>query len=344
VSRGLHLVGSVPMATGTQVMETLGAAFGPRLRRVTDGETGERQDWIIWLEKVFARHPAFERTSEQFRLHATAPVATRYRVKPGIDPDSIVIDNLYYAAIAAESYRDFARLKAAGTLPPQCRFQVTLAPAHSVLWLFVQEDQQLAIDRVYNRALIGEIEKMARAIPHDQLAIQIDIASAVFARLERGAATPYGRTKAEMQEIFTRKMAEIGNAVPRDIELLFHLCYGDANHKHVIEPTDSGDMVEFVNRLNGLMTRPIQLIHMPVPRNRSDDAYFAPLKQLRLQPETELCLGLVHYTDGVTGTRRRIAAAEKMVMDFSIATECGFGRRKPETIPELLRIHVDAAA
>jgi hypothetical protein len=26
-----------------------------------------------------------------------------------------------------------------------------------------------------------------------------------------------------------------------------------------------------------------------------------------------------------------------------IATECGFGRRRPETIPELLRIHAQAA-
>ena len=43
-------------------------------------------------------------------------------------------------------------------------------------------------------------------------------------------------------------------------------------------------------------------------------------------------------------TRRRLAAAEKRVKDFSIATECGFGRRLPETIPELLAIHAEVAA
>jgi hypothetical protein len=82
---------------------------------------------------------------------------------------------------------------------------------------------------------------------------------------------------------------------------------------------------------------------MPVPRDRSDEAYFAPLRGLHLRPETELCLGLVHYTDGLDGTRRRLATAEKFVKDFSIATECGFGRRDPATIPELLRIHAQAA-
>jgi len=82
---------------------------------------------------------------------------------------------------------------------------------------------------------------------------------------------------------------------------------------------------------------------MPVPRNRDDDAYFAPLQQLRLRPETVLCLGLVHHTDGVEGTTRRLATARRHVTDFSIATECGFGRRDPRTIPELLRIHAEVA-
>jgi hypothetical protein len=103
------------------------------------------------------------------------------------------------------------------------------------------------------------------------------------------------------------------------------------------------DMVEFTNRLLRGLTRSVQLVHMPVPRDRDDEAYFAPLRDLRLKLGTELCLGLVHYTDGLDGTRRRLATAEKFVKDFSIATECGFGRRDPATIPELLRIHAQAA-
>ena len=62
-----------------------------------------------------------------------------------------------------------------------------------------------------------------------------------------------------------------------------------------------GDMVEFANRVARQIKRPIQLIHMPVPRNRADDAYFEPLRKLKLRPETQLCLGLVHHTDGLDG-------------------------------------------
>jgi hypothetical protein len=82
---------------------------------------------------------------------------------------------------------------------------------------------------------------------------------------------------------------------------------------------------------------------MPVPRERSDEAYYAPLKNLKLKPGTELCLGLVHHTDGVAGTQKRLAAAERHMRDFSIGTECGFGRRPLDTIPELLRIHAEMA-
>jgi len=103
------------------------------------------------------------------------------------------------------------------------------------------------------------------------------------------------------------------------------------------------DIYALANRLSRWIRRPIELIHMPVPRERSDDGYFAPLKALDLPPGTELCLGLVHHTDGIDGTRQRLATAQRHVKDFSIATECGFGRRPPDTIPELLRIHAEVA-
>ena len=154
----------------------------------------------------------------------------------------------------------------------------------------------------------------------------------------------YGQSKEEMQETFAGiVIAARQLTCPADIDLMFHFCYGDAGHRHVVEPTDMGDMVDFANRLTARIPRPIQLIHMPVPRDRIDAAYFAPLARLRLNPATKLCLGLVHYTDGIDGTRARLATAQRFVADFSIATECGFGRRDPTTIPELLRIHALAS-
>jgi hypothetical protein len=80
-------------------------------------------------------------------------------------------------------------------------------------------------------------------------------------------------------------------------------------------------------------------MHMPVPAERDDDAFYAPLSALKLRPETELYLGLVHDTDGTEGTLRRIAAARRHVNDFGVATECGFGRRPAESVPALIDLH-----
>jgi hypothetical protein len=343
LSRNVHLVGSVPLRDAREVFETTSAVLGPRLKRIPDGETGERSDWITWLEPAFADNPALEKSDELFRIHATGTARIRYRLKPGKTAADVRFGNLFYADIAKASCAAFAALKAGGKIAKDVRFQIDLVPAHSVIWLFLQDDLHQPLDPIYNEALKREIDKIAAALPHDQIAIQFDVASAVFARLQRNEPNAYGKDRAEMLATFSRILTGLADHVPADIDLLFHFCYGDSNHKHVVEPRDMGDMVDVANRLSADIRRPIQLIHMPVPRDRTDDAYFEPLKRLTLRPETELCLGLVHYTDGVAGTRRRLATAQRHASSFSVATECGFGRRDPATIPELLRIHAEIA-
>jgi hypothetical protein len=343
MTRDVHLVGSVPLGNAREVFETVSAALGRHLKRIPDGETGERSDWITWLEPAFAANHALEKSDELFRIHATGTARIRYRLKPGKTASDVSFGNLFYSDIAKQSYAEFAALKRQGIVPKDCRFQIDLVPAHSVIWLFLQDDLHQPLDPVYNAALKREIDKIAQSLPHDQIAIQFDVASAVFARLQRNEPNAYGKNRDEMLATFSRILTDLAARVPEGVELLFHFCYGDSNHKHVVEPRDMGDMVDMANRLSADIKRPIDLIHMPVPRSRSDDAYFAALARLRLQPETELCLGLVHYTDGIAGTRRRLAAAERQVARFSIATECGFGRRDPSTIAELLRIHAEIA-
>jgi hypothetical protein len=93
------------------------------------------------------------------------------------------------------------------------------------------------------------------------------------------------------------------------------------------------------------VARPIQWIHMPVPIDRHDDAFFVPLANLQLGPPTELYLGLVHARDGVEGTRQRIEAAQKHVRHFGIASECGISRgRDPDLALKFIDTYAEAAA
>jgi hypothetical protein len=43
------------------------------------------------------------------------------------------------------------------------------------------------------------------------------------------------------------------------------------------------------------------------------------------------------------GMRRRLKTAQQFAQPSGVATECGFGRRPPETIPALLELHRAAA-
>jgi hypothetical protein len=82
---------------------------------------------------------------------------------------------------------------------------------------------------------------------------------------------------------------------------------------------------------------------MPVPKNRIDDDYFAPLAGLRLDPATELYLGLVHHDDA-PGDIARLTAARRHARVDGIATECGMARGDPARLSALLAAHVHAAS
>jgi hypothetical protein len=129
-----------------------------------------------------------------------------------------------------------------------------------------------------------EVDEITRLIPHQDLAIQWDVAHEVLFLSGWQLETFVDRSKQGL----LRRIVDLGNAVPSDIDLGFHLCYGDPGHKHLVEPTDLDLSVELANAIVERSSRLVQWIHMPVPRGRKDDAYFEPLKKLQLSPTTEL--------------------------------------------------------
>jgi hypothetical protein len=191
----------------------------------------------------------------------------------------------------------------------------------------------------YTDRVAAEIKELADRIPHQDSAIQWD---AVFEFLALAGFPSPGFDNS--LTAIVDQLANVGNLVPSDIELGYHFCYGDLDHKHTIEPHYTAHMVDVANGLHTALGRPLQFIHLPVPRERNDDSYFSPLERLRLSPETEVYLGLVHHSDGLDGALQRITAANRHIHDFGIATECGFGRRSPDTLPDLLKLHKEIAS
>lgn len=333
---GVHLNGSIPLANAEEVLRMVSSLLGQRLRRVPDGETGVRLNWISWQREIFARNPAFELIPPDPKAYDPFP---HFKMRPEGSLGRVVFDPLGYAEAALASYAVFSRLKQDSVILASCRFQVSLPTPLAPVRAFLVEEEQASVQPAYEMALFAELDTIMSGIPHEELAIQWDVAIE-FALLEGVAQALYEQTKTEVVE----QLVRLGKHVPVDVELGYHLCYGDAGHKHFVEPKDTAKLVEVANGISAGLTRALNWISLPVPRDRSDEAYFAPLLNLHLHPETELYLGLVHFTDGIEGTQKRIEAAQRVVAQFGVATECGCGRRPSETIPELLRIHREVAA
>ena len=335
-ARKIHLVGSVGLADADTVFRTIAERVGDAALRYPDGETGERGYWIRWQHKFLDGHPQFDVVESHVQLPGFKDKVKRtfFKLREGVGSDDVAFETIGYAEHAIESYGLFKQLKDEGTIPAATRFQVSLPTPVAFLSGFIVRQDRAGAEAGYERAMKAEIDRIVDAIPNDELALQWDVCYEVVGH-DGGYELHYDDVFANSLE----RLVRLAGYVPEPVELGFHLCYGDPGHQHIIEPETTATSVAIANGICAGAPRTVNWIHLPVPRGRDDDAYFEPLGDLQLRPETELYIGLVHYTDGVEGTRRRLAVATRYVSDFGLATECGFGRRDPETIPDLLRIH-----
>jgi hypothetical protein len=332
---GAHLVGSVPLTDATAVFTEVSRILGAHLKRIPDGETGPRSNWVAWQLPLFLNDAALE-SSDSERDYGTG---ARVGLRAGRSAASMKLESLGYADAARESFDSFDQLKRGGTVPPHCRFQVCLPTPTAPIHLWVRTEDQQEVEAVYEAAMMRELDAILTVIPHDQLAIQWDTA-VEFGVLEGCFPTFMKDPIAEIAD----RLERLGNRIPDEVELGYHLCYGDAGHQHFVQPKDMQLLVDVARNLVADLRRPLNWLHMPVPRDRHDAAYFAPASVLQLADPTELYLGLVHFSDGIAGARKRIRAAAKHVARFGVATECGFGRRAPDTVTGLLQIHRALAA
>jgi hypothetical protein len=341
--RGVHLVGSVPLDDAEQVFRTVGAKLPRHLRRIPDGETGERQQWVQFQLGVLSARPEFEMIKNDAPGWENLPPSLKLR--EGVSPEQVDFGNLGYADLAQGSFSIFDRLQSEGSLPPGIRFQVSLPTplANATAWMQFDPAFPTLLER-YTVVMLAELDRLCHLIPADRLAIQWDVCFEVL-MFEGWMPFPESVDRQRISDHLVR----ISEAIPTEAELGYHFCFGDFGHVHMREPDDTGRIVELVNSFVGRVDRPITWMHLPVPIERDDEAYFRPLADLTVPEGTEVYLGLVHYRDGAGGARRRIAAAQQFLDGFGVATECGMGRRPPErggsedTLDNLLAIHSDVA-
>lgn len=334
----VHLVGSVAMDSAEAVFSGLSSKLGPWLKRIPDGETGERHKWIYWQREMLLRHPDMEIDPEAKPLRLTQWDGSLVRnmdllrFKPDVDPSTVVFET-GYAKAALASYTVFKRLRDEGVIPGGVRFQVSLPTPMASGFMYIAPAALQDYLPAYEKSLITALNDILSGIDHADLSVQWDVCQEVLVFEDYFPHRP-----ADYKQQIFAELARLGDAVPRDVELGYHLCYGTPNDEHLVMPTDMSILVEITRGLTRSINRAIDFIHMPVPKARVDDAYFAPLRNLELASSVTLNLGLIHYDDHL-GDLARLTTAQKVWPAFGVSTECGWGRADPQKVPSLIDSH-----
>lgn len=336
-----HLVGSIGLDTVDEIFKVVGTSLGKHLRRIPDGEIGGRRLWISWQYAVLRAHPMLRpdpsgavRPTNKFQI---------LTLGENVDPSKIVFGELGYAREARASYVDFVAARERGEIQPKARFQVCMPTPFAVVSSVVTKEALGPVDAAYEKAMIREVEQLCRHIPHKDLCIQWDVCNEmVMWDGQPSIAVPHAD---EPKEAILARIARLAAAVPDDVELGFHLCYGDFGAKHFVEPVDATAITTLSNAINKAVKRKINFIHMPIPYHWNEDRHFKPLADLKLDPDTEIYLGLISAIDGLEGSQKRIDIASKYVPSFGVSTECGISRaRTADVVRKLLDIHVACCA
>jgi hypothetical protein len=337
--REVYLVGTIPLVRALDVFTEVAQRFGGRINRAPDGEIGDRQMWVQSQYPILLAEPSMvagdlpeggltRRTSYQIPLERRggAPLA---------------FQDLGYFRHANANYQLFRALKKAGQIPAHWRFQVNFPMPMDVMPM-VHPSSRALVEPAYEAAMLAEVAAVQAAIPHDELAITWDIVQAILVWED-----PQNRYvdlwfEDRLAGVLDR-VERLCRAVALDVELGLHICYGSQDHRHALEPASLAASVGLANAAADRLDRPLSYVHVTVPRDRADEAYFAPLAGL--SPKTgKPFLGLIHYTDGVAGAARRIETASRFCEDFGVATECGFGRRPShQNVRDLLQLHAEVS-
>jgi hypothetical protein len=340
----VHFNGSVNLADAESVMREITSRVPSGVRRLPDGETGDRGNWIFFQLQRFLQLPWLAPVQPLDSADGDYEHMPRLRLADGVDPAEVRWPDLGYAGAYLASYQTFAALREQGVISPGVRFQVEYPTPLASIGGYIVPEQQQALLPSYERAMFADLGRLVGEIPHGDVAVQWDVA-VEFGLLERAFA-PDG---AKAFDAVVSALARCIDQVPADIPAGLHLCYGDYGHHHFVQPESLALQVRVLNAVTEAAVRPVSFVSFTVPQDQSEESYFAPLAGLTADPGTELNFALVPYhpAEQAPGTSEAqvrlidaaLAASPGGPRDWGVCTECGMGRAGRDEIPVLLDLH-----
>jgi hypothetical protein len=196
-------------------------------------------------------------------------------------------------------------------------------------------EDRAELEPSYERALFADLHTLLRAVPHEHIAVQWDVA-VEFGMLELPEV--WGP---QNFDALAGRLARCLEQVPRDVPAGAHLCYGDAGHRHFKQPESLALQVRMMNAVSERARRPVSWFSITVPQAARDAAYFSPLADLRVDVATEIYFALVPYHPseqpaGTTEVQTGLIDERLRGREWGICIECGMGRVDREDVLRML--------
>ena len=222
---GVHLVGSVPLPTAEDTFQMVCKKLPERLKRVPDGEPGERNNFIMWQGLLLKDNAPL--VLSEFMNPNAPKTLTDEQVDDAVKTISSLETGYDTAALA--SYEKFKKLRDDGVIPPGVRFLVGLPPPLEIVAPFVRQSLKSRVEPLWEDAMLRSLDRLQNGIPASDLAVQWDCANE-FAMIEGNAA--YGMTGPPWFEPVTEgiidRLVALSEHTPEEVELGYHFCYGIA--------------------------------------------------------------------------------------------------------------------
>ena len=325
---GAHLVGSVPLPNAEEVFRTVGRELGDRAAphpRRRDGAAGR-------LDRLAVPGPQL---APQFEVAPPTPYAyralPRLRLRSGESGDDIAFEQLGYAEARTVLVPDVQRAQARRRVAARLPLPGVAADA-------ARADQRLRLARRPGGrgARVRGGDRRSRwsgsspTIPHDQLAVQWDT-NVEFGMLEGDVPAWFPDVKGGIARAPDPAQPARSAGCRARVPLLLRARRDDGRGTC---PADLSRMVEIANALAAGLDRPLNWVHMPVPRGaRATTASSRRSRACASSATTELYLGLApRRRVDEEDARRAIAAAHELVGEFGVATPCGWGRLPPRDV------------
>ena len=226
--KGCHLIGSVCLPDAESVFRECSKGMDHRLKRIPDGETGVRQNFTTFQAGFFQAVPQM---LAEFVNNAVkqSKEFTPEQVSDGIEKLRQAAPSTGYDTVAIENYKVFKKLRDEGVISKGTRFQVCLPGVGNVLAPFIQEAFQAVVEPVYEEALFKALRNIQDTIPHEDLAIQIDLAVET-AYWEQALYKPwFNRDDNDLdkqKQYIVDYVVRMISQVDKDVEVGIHNCYG----------------------------------------------------------------------------------------------------------------------